>query len=402
VRHIHGVDSETGTLRTVLTHRPGLELKRITPRHAERLLFGHLPWADRAQQEHDNFAQALREHGVEVLYLTELLQDTLEYQAARREAIGSVLADPALGAELCARLREHLDGLAPEELTRALIAGLTPDELRPGRGVVYALLNRHDFVIDPLPNLVFSRDSSFWLGDQVAAASLAAGHRRREPELLRVIYAHHPRFAGTKTLYGPDHEPLHGGDVLLLAPGVVAVGVGERTAAAGLERLAGRLLEAGLAHTVLAVPVDPRLAAGCLDTLCTVVDIDTVVMHPALAYTLTAHMITPGPGGLRISRPQPFLEAAAQAMGIDRVKVIGTGLDPLTGPGQQWDDGGNALAIGRRLVVGSERNVETNARLEAAGVHVVRVPVGELCGSRGGPRSLCCAIGRDPAAEPGG
>jgi arginine deiminase len=384
----------------VLLHRPGLELKRITPRSRHRLLFDTLPWVARAQQEHDAFAAVLRSQGVEVLYLTELLQDALEYQPARNEAIGSVLADATLGDELGDQIRGHLDDLGPESLAQVLIAGLTPAELKIGQGVVFELLDRHDFVIDPLPNLVFTRDSSVWIGDRAAVTSMAAPARRRESALVQVIYGHHPRFAGTKCLYGPELEQVDGGDVLLLAPGVIAVGVGGRTAPAGLERLARRVFDAGLAHTVLAVPIRHPAGAMHLDTVCTMVDVDTVVMHPGLAFTLTAHVVTPRLDGMRVSRPQPFLEAAAQAMGIERLQVIGTGLDPLATAPQQWDDGGNALAIDRRLAVCHERNVETNARLEAAGVEVIRVPGSELGSDRGGPRCMCCPVGRDPAAEP--
>jgi arginine deiminase len=398
VSQSHGADSEVGRLRMVLVHRPGAELKRITPRRRDCLLFDALPWVGRAQQEHDVFTQALRDQGVEVLHVTELLQDALEYQAARDQAIGSVLADTAMGDELQAQVHGHLDGLDPESLAQVLIAGLAPDELRTGQGVVFELIDRHDFVIDPLPNLVFTRDSSVWIGDRVAVASLAAAGRRRESELMQVIYDHHPSFAGTKYLYGPGLERVAGGDVLLLAPGVIAVGVGEQTTPAGVERLARRVLDAALAHTVLAVPIGARAPAGHLDTICTVVDIDTVVMHPAAAFTLTAHTITSRSSGMRVSRPQPFLEAAAQAMGIERLKVIETGLDPLTGPREQWEDGSNALAIGRGLAVCHERNVETNARLEAAGVEVIRVPGSELGSRRGGPRCMSCPVGRNPAA----
>ena len=213
-----------------------------------------------------------------------------------------------------------------------------------------------------------------------------------------MIYRHHPRFAGTKSLYGPQLEQVEGGDVLLLAPGVIAVGVGMRTTPAGLERLARHVFEAGLAHTVLAVPIGQALAAVHLDTVCTVVDVDTVIMYPGLAFTLTAHTITLRQDGLRVSRPQPFLEAAAQAMGIERLQVIGTGLDPLTAQREQWDDGANALAIDRRVAVCHERNVETNARLEAAGIEVIRVPGSELGSGRGGPRCMACPVTRDPAA----
>jgi arginine deiminase len=400
VGHTHGVDSEVGRLRTVLLHRPGLELRRITPRSASRLLFDGLPWAGRAQQEHDVLAGVLRDHGVEVLYVTELLQDALEYRPARDEAIASVLASATLGDELGAQLRDHLDRLDPEVLAGVLIAGLTPDELTIGRGVVFELLDRHDFIIDPLPNLTFIRDSSVWISDRVAVASLAAASRRRESELLGVIYGHHPRFAGTKCLYGPELEQVDGGDVLLLAPGVIAIGVGGRTTPAGAERLSRRVFDAGLAHTVLAVPLDRLGAAAHLDTVCTMVDVDSVIMYPRLAFTLTAHTITPLPDGMRVSRPQPFLEAAARAMGIERLRVVETGVDPLTTPRQQWDDGGNALAIDRKVAVCHERNIVTNARLETAGVEVIRVPASELGSHRGGPRCMACPVARDPAASP--
>jgi len=206
----------------VLLHRPGLELKRITPRRRDWLLFDALPWVGRAQQEHDVFAAVLRDHGVEVLYITELLQDALEYQAARDEAIGDALGNARLGDELADQIRGHLGDLDPEGLSQVLIAGLTPAELRIGRGVVFELLDRHDFVIDPLPNLMFSRDSSVWIGDRAAVTSMAAPARRRESALVQVIYRHHPRFAGTKCLYGPQLEQVEGGDILLPAPGVLS------------------------------------------------------------------------------------------------------------------------------------------------------------------------------------
>jgi len=341
----------------------------MTPRHRERLLFGTLPWVSRARQEHDFLCQAMRDQGVEILYLTELLQDTLEYQAARAAAISMAVADASLGDDLRGQLRAHLDDLGPEALTQVLIAGLTPEELKAGHGVVFELLDRHDFVLDPLPNLVFTKDSSFWIGDQVAVASLAAERRRREAGLASVVYQHHPRFAGSKWLYQPALEHLDGGDVLLLAPGVIAVGVGERTTPAGTERLASHVFNAGLAHTVLAVPMSQQGTGGHLDSVCTVIDIDAVIMHPAVAYTLTAHTITPRPDGMRMSRSQPFLEAAAQAMGIERLRVIDTGTDPAAGR-DQWDDASNVLALGARIAVCHERNSQTNARLEDAGVQV--------------------------------
>ena len=410
VNLFQGATTEVGQLRAVLVHRPGLELQRMTPRHAGRMLFGTLPWVSKARQEHDVLCQQLRDHGVQVLYFTELLQDTLEYQPARDEALRLAVADAGLGDELRTQLRAYLEDLGPEELAQVLIAGLTPDELRRGHGVVFELLDRHDFVLDPLPNLMFTRDSSFWIGDRLGVASLSAD-RRREADLASVVYRHHPRFAGTRWLYQPDLEHVDGGDILLLAPGVVAIGVGQRTTPAGAERLARRLFDAGLARTVLAVPIGRRgLAPGDnghamggashLDTICTVIDVDAVLMHPAAAYTLTAHTISPRQEGLRVSRAQPFLEAAALAMGIARLRVVDSGTEPVWGQQGQWDDGSNLLAIGGSIVVSHERNSETNARLEAAGVRVILVPSSELGSIRGGPRCLTCAIARDPAGGP--
>jgi arginine deiminase len=407
VTDIQGVDSEVGQLNTVLVHRPGLELQRMTPRHVSRLLFGTLPWVSKAREEHDVLCQHLRDQGVQVLYFTALLQDTLEYARARDEAVRLAVADTRLGDELRTQLRAYLENLDAEQLALVLVAGLTPEELRIGRGVVFELLDRHDFVLDPLPNLVFTRDASFWVGDRVGVASLAAD-RRREADLMGVIYRHHPRFARTRWLYQPDLENVYGGDVLLFGPGVVAVGVGLRTTPAGTERLARRLFGAELAHTILAVPIGRHAGARAsdqvaapgpchLDTVCTVIDHGALLMHPAAAYTLVAHTITPQAHGMRVSRSQPFLEAAAQAMEVDRVRVIDSGTEPVWGPTGRWDDGSNVLAVGRGLVVSHERNSEANARLEAAGVRVIRVPSSELGSIRGGPRCMTCGISRDSA-----
>jgi arginine deiminase len=423
VSEFYGVDSEVGRLRTVLVHRPGAELRRVTPRHAGGLLFSAPPWAERAQEEHDAFTEALRGQGVAVLYLTELLQDALEYEAARRQAVQAVLSDPRLGDELRGQLSFFLDDLPPEELAQLLILGLARSEFRDGRGAVFGLLDAWDYVIDPLPNLVFTRDSSVWIGDSVAVTSPRG--RRAEAEIAAIVFGHHPQFASTKRLYEPGLERLAGGDVLLLAPGVLAIGTGGQTSPAGMERLARRVFDTGFAHTVLAVlteaPGVTQPGGACLDTLCTVVSPDTVVMRPAVAYSLVARTITQRGDGLRLSHPRPFLEAAAQAMGIDRLRVIETGPPPGgsaggaagrdgggpslgAGPawhgGAQWDDACNLLVLDPGTVVSYERNAVTSARLEAAGIEVIRVPGGELAGRRGGPRALCCPLGREPASMP--
>ncbi len=401
-----GATSEVGALQTVLLHRPGNELRRLTPRNNDQLLFDGVPWVDRAQEEHDAFAEALRDRGVEVLYLDRLLAEILSFPSARAELIGAAVDDPRLGTTLQRVASGHLSELAPEDLAGTLFAGLAHDELRGGHGLAYQVMDRADFVVPPLPNLLFTRDSSVWVGDEVAVTSLAMPARHRESTITAAVYAHHPRFAGVEQLYGAQLEHLEGGDVLLLADGVVAVGVGERTTPGGAERLARRVFARGLAHTVLVVPIAQQRATMHLDTICTMVDVDAMVMYPAVADSLVAWTVTARHSSnppedadaveLSVAGPQPFLTAAATAMGIDRLRVIDTGLDPVTAEREQWDDGNNTLALAPRLAVAYERNTVTNAALEAAGIEVVQIAGSELGSGRGGPRCMSCPISRDP------
>jgi arginine deiminase len=397
----HGVTSEVGRLRTVVLHRPGPELQRLTPRNNDRLLFDGIPWVSRAQEEHDRFAQALRDRGVEVLYLVDLVREALAVPQARADAIAAVLDNPFIGESLAGRVRSHLESLDVEELASVLTAGLRFDELnhaRPARepGLVTAMSAVDDFVVDPLPNLLFTRDSAAWIGGQVAVASLAMPARERETSLTRLVYSHHPRFAGTPLVYEPSLEHVEGGDVLVLSDGVLAVGTGERTTPAGVERLARRCFDAGVAHSVLAVPIAQERATMHLDTVCTMVDRGAVVMYPNIAHTLEAYTVTPVDGDVHVGPARPFLDAAADAMRIERLRVIDTGLDPVTAEREQWDDGNNTLAIAPGVVVAYERNTETNARLEDAGIEVVRISGSELGSGRGGPRCMSCPVSRDP------
>ena len=394
----HYVDSEVSRLATVMLHRPGPELARLTPRNNDSLLFDGIPWVGRAQEEHDAFAAALRDRGVEVLYLGELLTETLAVPAARDELIAGVLDDRRLGDSLRDRVAQYLADQDPQRLADVLTAGLAHEEMKPGPGgLVYQMMDRHEFVIDPLPNLLFTRDSSVWIRDRVAVTSLAMPARGRETSLTQAIYRHHPRFAGTRSIFDPSLEHVEGGDVLLMAPGVLAVGVGERTTPAGAERLARRVFAEKLAHTILAVPIAQERATMHLDTVCTMVDVDAVVMYPNVANTLQAWTVTAdADGDPLVAQPRPFLEAAAEAMGIDRLRIIDTGLDPVTAEREQWDDGNNTLALAPRLCVAYERNVETNAQLERAGIEVIAISGSELGSGRGGPRCMSCPIERTP------
>ncbi|MDF2823699.1 MAG: arginine deiminase [Mycobacterium sp.] len=374
-----GSNSEVGTLRVVILHRPGAELSRLTPRNNDKLLFDGLPWVSRAQEEHDAFAGLLRSRGVEVLLLPELLAEALASGAARMHGISAAVDARRLGSPLSQELAAYLRTLDAPSLAHVLMAGMTFDELPFGEQELSLVRRMHhgaDFVIDPLPNLLFTRDSSFWIGPRVAITSLSMPARIRETSLTDLIYAHHPRFLGVRRAYESRSAPVEGGDVLLLARS---------------------LFDDDLAHTVLAVPIAQERAQMHLDTVCTMVDADAVVMYPNIVDSLSAFTIhRVDTGGVKIDRAAPFVSAAADAMGIEKLRVIDTGLDPVTAEREQWDDGNNTLALAPGVVVAYERNTETNARLEDSGVEVLRISASELGTGRGGPRCMSCPVARDP------
>lgn len=396
---VPNITSEVGKLRTVMLHRPGKELERLTPSNSAELLFDGLPWLSKAQDEHDAFAELLRSRDVEVLYVHELLAETLAADVAREDIIRQAVQRPTLGPTLAANLSAYLKSLSGEDLTEALIGGVTHGEFRKSYGaggLKDRVAAETDFVINPLPNVLFTRDSSFCVGDSVAITSLATPARLHESVITKTIFTHHPRLAGTRQVYTPGLEYIEGGDCLIMGDGVVAVGVGERTSVAGAERLAQQLFSVGIAQTVIAVPIPETRAMMHLDTVCTMVDRDAVVVYSGVRENLQGFAMTPtSDNGIKVAEPESFFTAAAKALEIDELRVLDTSSDPVTDEREQWDDGNNTLAIAPGVVVTYECNEFTNSRMEASGIEVLSIDGTQLGSGRGGPRCMSCPIVRD-------
>ena len=401
------VDSEVGKLRRVMLHRPDLELQRLTPSNCADLLFDDVLWVKRARQEHNTFADVLRDRGVEVLYLHDLLAETMADDVGRKWVLERTVTDHAFGPMLAPHMRDHLESLTANDLARALIGGVTVSELPPGaRGLAYSMLGSSDLVLDPLPNHLFMRDTSCWIYDGVSQNPMAKPARRRETVHLEAIYRFHPLFAagGFHRWYGGVDEDwgratIEGGDVLVIGNGAVLIGMGERTSPQAVEQLARQLFAHGAAREVIAVELPRARSYMHLDTVMTMVDRDAILMYPGVVEDARTWSVTPGdaPGEI-VTAPQPRLfDAIARALGLSELLIFTTGGDSMEADREQWDDGNNVLAVEPGVVIAYDRNVDTNTKLRRAGIEVITIEGFELSRGRGGARCMSCPLERDAA-----
>ncbi|WHU46051.1 arginine deiminase [Gordonia sp. L191] len=402
------VDSEVGTLTQVILHKPGIELLRLTPDNVKGLLFDDVMWAEKAQEEHEQFQQILRDLGVTVHLYQDLLAEALAQDGARDELAAELITETQFGTELDGPLQELLDERTPDQLAELLIGGMLKREAAPHLGGVSSLLlhslDDDGFLLAPLPNHLFQRDNSAWIYAGVNLNPMAKPARQRETINSRLIYNFHPMFTAEEFAFYNGNDPLRhtpatieGGDILVIGNRTVMIGMSERTAPQGIEVLAENLFKSGAVDKVIVVELPMERAFMHLDTAMTQVDRDAFSVYPYLPDTLRSYTLVPrnDQGHFTVTENAELFAVVAEALGVDTLRVLKAPIDRLEAARAQWDDGNNFLTVSPGVVVGYERNVTTNKYLGDNGIQVIAMSGSELGRGRGGPRCMSCPIERE-------